>query len=99
MIYKWVSLAPEGGGGGGGNGAILGISKAPVRQDAGLPARKLLDVNVREVVMWPAWGENNPGVTLHGFIRCLFSPSLFSVAWKQPKLTTKSFSSKSTSRA
>lgn len=44
----------EGGRGGGGNGAILGISKAPVRQEAGLMARKLLAVNVCEEVMWPA---------------------------------------------
>lgn len=43
VIYKRVSLAQ-----GGGNGAILGISKAPVRQDAVLMARKLLDVNVCE---------------------------------------------------
>lgn len=45
-----------------------------MRQDAVLMARKLLDINVCEAVLWPAWSENNPGVTLHGFILCLFSP-------------------------
>lgn len=82
---------------GGGNEASLGIADAPVRQDAVLMmTRELLDVNVCELVERPvvrtAWGP----ITSCGFILCLFSPSLFFVSWKQPKLRTKSFSYKST---
>lgn len=62
VIYKWAFLVPVGVGGG--NEAVLGIAKAPVRQDAVLMmTRKLLDVNVCEAVKRPAvrttQGPNN----------------------------------------
>lgn len=61
---------------GGGNEASLGIAEALVRQDAVfMMTRKLLDVNVCEVVERPAVGKPGGPVTSHGFTLCLFSPS------------------------